>query len=137
MTMIWSGLKITNLCVNKMKYISRTPRSTFCLDSCSINRDISTKLNGKTYTTLKFKPSQNVHLLRQGNERLANHITKNMKLFEFFMWCCIHHWPWYKFIPARNVFNSTYYCIAKHKLFSLECVKYSPYQKYSELNFVL
>jgi hypothetical protein len=64
---------------------------------------------------------------------LETHITKNMKLFKVFI--CDS-----AYITGLNInlsqpeicYNSTYYSITMHKLLSLECVKYSPEQKYSK-----
>jgi len=63
---------------------------------------------------------------------LASHITKNMKLFELFV-CGAAYITGFdiNILYPEICYNSTYYSITTQKL-SLECVKYSPQQKYSK-----
>ena len=56
---------------------------------------------------------------------LATHITKNMKLFEFFIFDAVYITGLDINISHPEICcNSTYYSITMHKLLSLECVKY-------------
>lgn len=74
--------------------------------------------------------------LRRGNEMLATHITKNMKLFEVFIYDSAYITGLDINLSQPEICNnSTYYSITMHKLLSLECVKYSSKQKYSKWKF--